>query len=90
LQRFNERKHVDAVGVDKFDRAADLAMVRLKKDARLCAADKLRRALSYEMAIIATGGPRRPFSLESGRFGRPSQEMQDVCDFYINSTESEA
>jgi hypothetical protein len=89
--KFNVQKHIDAVGLDVFDRAVGKAMLRLKQDGRLLSATKLRQKLSEEMAIIATGGPRRPFSLEKyqASFGQATQEMQDIVDHYINTTESE-
>ena len=82
-------KHIDAVGLDRFDAAVGRAMVRLKQDARLLGATKLRLALAERMALIATGSPREPFSLANGRFGAPTQEMQDICDRYLETTEAE-
>ncbi len=83
----SERKHIDKVGLDKFDEAVARAMARLKKDGRLVAAEKLRRELAFQMALRATR--YMPFSLagktNERRFGLATQEMQDICDSYLNS-----
>lgn len=86
-----ERKHVDRVGLDKFDAEVTKALLRLKMDDRLRAAYKLRPELAFQMALRITGF--QPFSLATKtnerRFGRATQEMQDICDEYLRSVEPE-
>lgn len=88
-----EQKHIDTVGLKRFDEAAARAMLRLKNDGKLRAAIKLRESLAYAMALKATGFPVHSFSLASKanekRFGAPSHEIQALCDEYLNSTEVE-
>jgi len=84
----NEQKHIDTVGLDKFDAEAARAMFRLKMDGRLRAAVRLREELAYRMALKATGYKDKPFSLYRRTFGEPTQEMQDICDEFLNSVEA--
>jgi hypothetical protein len=91
VKKFSEKAHIDAVGLDRYEAAVGRAMVRLKNDTRLLGAVKLRLALAEQMAFIATGAPHRPFAivLYEKQFGRPTQEMQDIVDHYLNTTEEE-
>ena len=86
-----EEKHIDAVGLDKFDAVAAQAMFRLKMDGRLRAAVKLREELAYRMALRATGFKDDAFSLATKaherKFGAASHEMQSICDEFLNSVE---
>jgi hypothetical protein len=86
----SEKAHIDAVGLDAFDHAVGRARLRLAQNGKLLGAPKLRQELAEQMAIIATGGPRRPFSLakHQRRFGKATQEMQDIVDHYLNTTEA--
>jgi hypothetical protein len=88
----SDQKHIDKVGLDVFNRTVGQAMVRLSRDARLLAAEKLRRDLAFEMALLATGAERRPFALATksneARYGTPTQEMQDIVDYHLNMTEA--
>jgi hypothetical protein len=87
----DERKHVDTVGLNAFNAAVDRAKLSLSKDRRLVQALKLREALSFEMALRATGFPERAFSIATAgnerRFGRATQEMQDIVDEHLNDVE---
>lgn len=88
----DEEKHIDAVGLDKFDAEVAKAMFRLKMNGKMRAAVKLREELAYQMALRSTGfKDAKPFSLGSktntARFGEPTQEMQTICDEYLNSVE---
>jgi hypothetical protein len=90
VKKFSEKAHIDRVGLDKYEAAVGRAMVRLKQDAKLLGAIKLRLALAEQMAFIATGAPHRPFALAKYvQFGRPTQEMQDIVDHYLTTTEEE-
>jgi hypothetical protein len=91
ISKFSESEHIDTVGLDRYEAAVGRAMMRLKNDTRLLGAVKLRLELAEQMAFVATGAPRRPFALAKyeARFGRPTQEMQDIVDHYLNTTEEE-
>jgi len=84
----DEQKHIDTIGLDKFDAAVAQAMFRLKMEGRLRAAVRLREELAYRMALKATGYKDKLFSLNRRQFGTPTQEMQDICDEFLNSVEA--
>lgn len=73
-----EKDHVKAVGEDKFNRAVGLAMVEIRRDARLIGLDKTRNAMAEEAAFRATGYEARPFTPPKNA-GDPSQEFLDLC-----------
>jgi hypothetical protein len=83
----DERKHVDTVGLDVFNAAVDRAKLALSKDRRLVQALKLREELAFEMGLYATGFPKRGLPLATKeherRFGRATQEMQDIVDEHL-------
>jgi hypothetical protein len=90
VKKFSEKAHIDTVGLDRYEAAVGRAMVRLKNDTRLLGAVKLRLTLAEQMAFIATGAPHRPFALALyEKFGRPTQEMQDIVDHYLSTTEED-
>lgn len=91
VPKFSEKKHIDAIGLDRWQHAVDAAMYRLKtQDTKLIAAPKLRRRTAEVMAIVATGGPRLPLSVMA--FSGVEQhdatpELQTLVDHFIDTTE---
>lgn len=83
-----EEKHINNVGLHKFEAVVARALYRLKLDDKLRSAIKLRESLAYEMALRSTGFTARALSLATKqnekRFGVATREMQDICDRYLN------
>lgn len=80
----DEKEHVKAVGEDKFNRAIGLAMVAIRRDARLVGLDKTRNAMAEEAAFRATGFEARPFTPPKNA-GDPDQAFLDLCATILDS-----
>lgn len=88
----SEQDHIAKVGLNFFEDVVTTSLMRLKMNGKLRAAYKIREELAYQMALRATGFKDvKPFSLASKanerRFGAATQEMQTICDEYLNSIE---
>jgi hypothetical protein len=79
-----KRDLVEAIGAQTFAKLEAAAMVRLKEDARLCEATKIR--LAYEAALRAAGFPFRLVPKEIldeamiAATAAAQAEFQVVCD----------
>jgi hypothetical protein len=74
----DEELHIETIGDEKFDAALAKATIEVRQDRRLVGLEKIRQPLAFEAALLATGFPRRGFSLGKGQ--TMTVEIMEICE----------
>jgi hypothetical protein len=56
----NEEKHIETVGLDKFNKAEAYAMAEIRKDGHFVGLNKIRDHIAFRAALHATGYDEEP------------------------------